>query len=165
MQTLGRLADDDGEGAAGAGKLRTLARVVPEPKRRVLGNRQVEALRRRDVGNANPEVVDRAAAADRTVVDGLGAVPVRVEEEGPVVVAAVLWTRSGLAVALVAGTVADLPEAVDVLPRRRREADVEVRVTRFSSSAAATMTENSLHSAIRASLQPFSMPRTSRTVS
>ena len=63
------------------------------------------------------------------MVDRLDAVSVRIEQEGTVVVVAVLGPRAGPAVALVSGRRSRLPEPVDVLPRRGREADVQPPVT------------------------------------
>jgi hypothetical protein len=59
------------------------------------------------------------------VVHGLDAVPLRVEQEAAVVDGAVHRSRPGLAVGRVPGVDAGAPEGVDVLPRRRRERDVE----------------------------------------
>jgi hypothetical protein len=56
-------------------------------------------------------VID-VAAARRVVVDGLGAVAVRVEEEAAVVVRPVLGTRAGSAVVAVAGVDAGFPQRV-----------------------------------------------------
>jgi hypothetical protein len=85
----------------------------------------VEALRRGDVGDADPEVVDPAALSHRAVVHGFGAVPVRVEEERAVVVVAVLRAQAGRAIVAVAGVGAGAPELVHALTRRRDERDVE----------------------------------------
>jgi len=54
----------------------------------------VEALRRRDVRDANPEMVDHAAGAQRAVMHRLGTVPVGVEQEGAEVVVAILGTQA-----------------------------------------------------------------------
>ena len=70
-------------------------------------------------------MVDQVAVGDEVVVDRLGAVAVGVEQEAAVVVVAVLGAQAGLAVVAVAGVDAGLPERVDVLARRRGEADVE----------------------------------------
>ena len=87
--------------------------------------RLVEVRRRLDVGDTDPDVVDVAAVPQRTVMHGLDAVAVRIEQEGAVVVVAVLRPRAWLAVALVPGGDPSPPERVDVLPRRRREAHVQ----------------------------------------
>ena len=96
------------------GELGALGRVVPEPESGMGRNRLVELLRRRDVRDANPEVVDRATLPQRPVVHGLGAVAVRVEQEGAVVVLPVLRTRAGRAVFAVSGLGPHAPELVDV---------------------------------------------------
>src|SRR5918999_3472028 len=71
----------------------------PEDRR----DRLVEPLRRLEVGDADPEVVDDVLAlAGATVVDGLGAVAVRVEEKTAVVVLVVLGPRARPAVARIA---------------------------------------------------------------
>jgi hypothetical protein len=70
-------------------------------------------------------VIDVAALAQRAVVDRLGAVAVRVEQEGAVVVVAVLGTQPGRPVVAVAGLRARPPEGIDVLARGRDEADVQ----------------------------------------
>ena len=75
---------------------------LPTRKPAAWSDRLVELRRRLDVGDADPEVVDVAAVPERAVVDSLDAVPVRIEEEGAVVVVAVLRPQAGLAVALVA---------------------------------------------------------------
>jgi hypothetical protein len=85
----------------------------------------VERLRGGEVADADPEVVDRAAGAQRAVVDGLDARAVRVEQEGAVVVVAVLRPRPGLAVRAAPGGDAGLPERVDLRAGRRHEADVQ----------------------------------------
>jgi len=58
-------------------------------------------------------------------VHGLDAVPVRVEQEGAVVVLAVVLPRPRLAVGAVSGGRADPPELVDERAARRDEADVQ----------------------------------------
>ena len=86
----------------------------------------VEALRRFDIPNPDPEMVDGAVAARLVrMVDRLRAVGVRVEEEPAVVVVAVLGPRAGLAVAPVARGQAGAPELVDDVARSGRDADVE----------------------------------------
>jgi hypothetical protein len=70
-------------------------------------------------------VDDVVARARATQVDGLGAVAVRVEQEGAVVVGAVPWPRPWLPVAWMTGLRADLPERVDVLARAGDERHVK----------------------------------------
>ncbi len=65
-------------------------------------DRLVEAPRGGDVGDADPEVVDPPPHPHRPVVHGLGAVAVRVEQEGAVVVVPVLRPRARRAVVAVA---------------------------------------------------------------
>src|SRR5207249_11189937 len=72
----------------------------------------------------DPEMVD-GPAGDVAVVDRLGAVAVRVEEERAVVVVAVLRARTGWAVVPVARLRPDAPELVDLRARAGIEADVE----------------------------------------
>jgi hypothetical protein len=74
----------------------------------------VEALRRRDVGDAHPDVIDDAVRPEGVVVDRLGAVSVGVEQEAAVVVAAVLGANPGPPVVAVAGLRPRSPELVDV---------------------------------------------------
>src|SRR5262249_40928883 len=90
-------------------------------------DRLVEAPARPEVGNPEPEVVDRRPAlrAPRPV-DGLDAVAVRIEKEAAVVVGRVLRPRAGLAVTRVPGPHPTPPEGVDVFRRASREGDVEV---------------------------------------
>ena len=59
------------------------------------GDGLVEARRGLEVGDADPEVIDDRSLAQRAVVHRFGAVAVRVEEERPVVVVAVLRTQPG----------------------------------------------------------------------
>jgi hypothetical protein len=60
-----------------------------------------------------------------SVVDRLGAVAVRVEQERAVVVGRVLRALARRAVVAVAGGRADPPELVDELARRRQPGDVQ----------------------------------------
>src|SRR6185437_14343552 len=77
-------------------------------------------------GHADPQVVDDPAVPAQVVVmTGLGAVAVRVEQEGAVVVLAVLWTRPGLSVIRVACVDAGLPEVAYPVVVGRHESDVE----------------------------------------
>ena len=84
-------------------------------------DRLVEAPRGRQVGHADPEVVDRGARGHPAVMDGLRAVAVGVEQEGAVVVLAVLRTGAGRTVLAVARGGARAPEFVDELPGGRGE--------------------------------------------
>src|SRR5919106_3639819 len=84
----------------------------------------VELARRRGVRNRKGEV-DVLALASATVVDGLGAVAVRVEEEGAVVVVVVLGPWARLAVARVARLCSGVPERVHLLARARAERHVQ----------------------------------------
>ena len=125
VEVLGRLARDEREGPGRAGELDVVLLVVPDVQPGVRGDRRVERARRRDVRDADPQVVDHPVAAQVAVVDGLGAVAVRVEQERAVVVVAVLAARARLAGVAVAGAHARLPERLDVLARRRGEGDVQ----------------------------------------
>ena len=116
---------EEGERAAGAGELDAVGLVVPHAQAGVRGDRLVEAPARGDVGDADPEVVDDPARAQRAVMDGLGAVAVGIKQERPVVVAAVLGPRPRSSVLGVPGSGALPPELVDLLARGRDERDVE----------------------------------------
>src|SRR5439155_934272 len=121
---LCRLACENRERAARTRELGTpLAPLVSEARMR--SDRLVEPLRSRQVCHANPQMVDEPADTERVVVHGLGAVAVRVEQEGAVVVRAVLGTRPRRAVVPVTGSGADTPELVDTIWRGRDEPDVE----------------------------------------
>ena len=85
---------------------------------------RVEAPGCRHVARAQPEVVD-AALLRPLVVDRLDRVAVGIEHERPVVRAAVLGPRAGLAVALVAGLGHPVPPGVDRVAVHEREADVQ----------------------------------------
>jgi hypothetical protein len=89
-------------------------------------DRLVEPLRRSEVGHADPEVVDDVLALARaTVVDGLGAIAVRVEEEGAVVGLVIPRPETRVAVARMTRLRARAPERVDFLARARNERDVQ----------------------------------------
>ena len=85
----------------------------------------VEVRRGVEVADPDPEVVDVPALAERSVVDGFGAVAVRVEQEGAVVVVAVLRPQARLPVVLVPGLGPNAPERVDELARGGDEGDVQ----------------------------------------
>jgi hypothetical protein len=91
-----------------------VGRVVIQAEARMGRDGLVEALRRRDVGDPQPHMVDDAVRPDGVVVDGLGAVSVGVEQEAAVVVAAVLGPKPGRAVVAEAGLRPHLPEVVDM---------------------------------------------------
>src|SRR5215212_2772157 len=121
----GLLACDHRERAADAGELRPLRRLAADAEAGGGADGLVEPGRRLDVRDADPEVVDVGAVAEGAVVDGLDAVAVRVEQEGAVVVVAVLRPWPRLAVALVAGARAGAPELVHVSMARSGEAHVQ----------------------------------------
>ena len=77
-------------------------------------DRVVERLRCGHVGDPNPEMVDPSSRPQRSVMDGLDAVAVRVEQEGSVVIVAVLGSRTGCADVLVTGSRPDAPEGVRI---------------------------------------------------
>ena len=68
---------------------------------------------------------------DPAVMHGLGAVPIRVDEEGTVVVVPVLGPRPGLTVALMARFDPGTPEFVHRVAGRRDEPEVRSRVIGF----------------------------------
>src|SRR5438128_1673700 len=70
-------------------------------------------------------MVDAARLAPPSVVHGLHAVAVRIDEKRPVVVLAVLRTRPRCPVVRIAGFCADAPELLDDRPGRREEGDVQ----------------------------------------
>jgi hypothetical protein len=78
-------------------------------------DRLVEPLRRRDVGDADPEVVDVDGRAQPAVAHRLDAVAVGIEQERAVVVVAVLGARSRRTVVLKARFGPGAPELVDLL--------------------------------------------------
>jgi hypothetical protein len=96
VDVLARLPAHQRERAAACGDVEALLELVADAQPENRRDRLVEALRRLEVGDADPEMVDDVLAlASATVVDGLGAVAVRVEEEGAVVVVVVLGPRAG----------------------------------------------------------------------
>src|SRR5205085_795188 len=125
VRVLRHRPGDHGERAAGGRKLRAIRRIARKTEAGMARDELVEPLRRSDVRDANPQMVDVAAVrAHVVVVNGLGAVPVGVEQESAVVALAVLRTRTGSSVVAVAGVRSDAPELVDVRTRRRGECDV-----------------------------------------
>ena len=107
-------------------------------------------------------MVDHAVAAQLAVVDGLGAVAVRVEQERAVVVVAVPAARARLAGIAVAGAHAGLPERLDVLARGATKPMCSRRVTRPGSSPPAS--EKSSHSAYVVAVGACSIPIGASTV-
>jgi hypothetical protein len=114
VRLLGRLARDQGEGAAVADELVAAGVVAPQAEAAEGRDRLVEAARRLEVCDPDPEVVDHAGLTDVAVVHGLRAIAVRVEEERAVVVLAVLGPWPRLAVARVSRLGARVPEGVHV---------------------------------------------------
>jgi len=89
------------------------------------GDRRVERRRGLEVLDADPQVVDVAAAASVAAVDGLDAVAVGVAQERPVIVGPVQRPLARAAVVLVSGRNAGAPERVDVLPGRGDKTGVQ----------------------------------------
>ena len=77
MDVLRRDAGDKREGAALPSEVRKVGPGVPQPESGVRRDALVEPLRRVDVGDANPEMID--AVPQIVVVHRLDAVPVGVE--------------------------------------------------------------------------------------
>src|SRR6266511_4629113 len=125
VKRFGRPAADDGEGTVSTRELRTIRSGASEAEAGVRRDLVVERLRCSYIGDADPEMVDPSSRTQRTVVDGLDAVAVRVEEKGSVVILAVLRARAWCAVVLVTGLRPDPPEGRCVLRGGCDEADVE----------------------------------------
>ena len=87
-------------------------------------DRLVEALRRAQIRDADPQVVDDALALV-AAMNRLDAVAVWIEQERPVVLLAVLRPEPRLAVARVTGLRPGAPELIDLLARWRDEGDVQ----------------------------------------
>ena len=102
---------------------------MPEAVAGVAADGLVELLRRGDVRDPEPEVVDLAALAHRAVVDRLGAVAVRIEEEGSVVVVPVFRPHARLAVAPEPSAGAGRQRLVDCLADGATKAMCSLRVT------------------------------------
>ena len=135
---------------------------VPEPQARVRRDRLVEPLRRGDVGDADPQVVDVAAGAQRLVVDGLDAVAVGIEQNAAVVVGAVLRPRPGRPVVAVSGAVPARQNSSTSSRDGATNADVQAarhRVLRVGGTS-----EKSSHSANVSSALVRSMPSGANTV-
>ena len=134
MDVLGRRAGHERERAAGADEVRALARRRPRAGcRRAGAIVLVEAPGGGDVGDADPQVVDVARRAHLAVMDGLDAVAVGVEQEGAVVVVAVLGPRAGgavVAVARLASRPARTRPRARASARRRRRAGAGHRLLR-----------------------------------
>ena len=123
----GALVVDQGEAVVRADELDAGRLVVAEHDASVRGDGRVEATRRLEVVDTDPEVVDpplrdRLAAL---TVDGLDAVAVWVEQEAAVVRRAVLRARPRCAVVAVPSVDPGLPERVDLRSVAGAEADVE----------------------------------------
>ncbi len=104
--------------------LRRVGRDLDADDRR---DRLVEPSRRGEVGDPDPKVVDEVVAGARlSRVDRLGAVAVRVEQEGAVVAGGVLRPLARFAVALVAGVDTRLPEGIHVVAGPSDERDVKM---------------------------------------
>jgi hypothetical protein len=90
-------------------------------------DRLPETAARLEVGDPEPEVIDRRPALGTPrPVHGLDAVAVWIEEKGAVVVLGVLRSEPGLAVTGVPRLHPAPPEGVDLFLRRRREGHVQV---------------------------------------
>ena len=85
------------EGEAGARELHAIRRVMREAQPGVWSDRRIEAPRDLGIAHTDPQVVDAAfrRGALAVVDDGLGAVAVRVEQEGAVVVGVVTGRSPG----------------------------------------------------------------------
>jgi hypothetical protein len=125
VKLLSGLARHEAEGAARPREVHSLGEHVGEAQSRVRSYRLVEAPRRRDVGDADPDMVDAARLTHPAVMHRLCAVAVRVEKECSVVVLAVLRTRARGAVVPIAGFGTRAPELVDLRSRRCEEGDVQ----------------------------------------
>src|SRR5213075_1224104 len=126
MQVLRRRAAvvDERERTSRADDVEALRPRVRDPNADGGRDLLVEPLRRLEVGDADPYVVDVVVARPRLLdVDRLRAVAVRVEEERAVVRLRVVRPLAGLAVARID---ACAPERVDVGARPGAEGDVQV---------------------------------------
>src|SRR5918996_2160411 len=122
VDVLARLPAHQRERTAPRRDVEALLQLVGDAQPEDRRDRLVERLRRLEIDDAHPEVVDDILAlAGATVVDGLGAVSIRVEEEGAVVVVVVLGPRARLAVARIARLHPRLPGRVHLLARARHE--------------------------------------------
>src|SRR5436190_21017727 len=124
VDVLGRRTGDERKRGTAAGE--TNAELVGPPRLEARPRRErlVETSRSLEVGNTNPDVIDRSRPP-LFVMYGFGAIAVRIEQEGAVVAGRVLRPRARRAVVAVAGLGSDPPELVDVLARRRDERDME----------------------------------------
>src|SRR5437868_7039308 len=96
MDVLRGLAAYQGKGTVERGDVEALGSLARNSQAENRRDRFPEALRLRQIADADPEVVDHVVPlALATEVDGLGAVPVRVEQEAAVVVRVVLRPRPG----------------------------------------------------------------------
>jgi hypothetical protein len=117
-----RLAAHERERRAPAAEVHALGQLARDVD---AGHRLELRACRVEVGHADPEVVDDVAAGRALVAHRLGAVAVGVQQERAVVLGRVDRPWAGRTVVAVAGVDAGLPEALDVLARRRDEADVQ----------------------------------------
>src|SRR3954451_10166626 len=122
-----RVLADEREGAAPARDVEAVLRAVVHPHADRGSKGLVEAARRAEVADADPEVVNALLTlAELGMVNGLDAVAVWVPDEGAVVAGRVLRPRSGRAVVAVAGPRHRLPPGVDRRTGLCDECDVQV---------------------------------------
>ena len=155
---------DQREAVVLAPEVRAAGLVVPQPDPGVGRDGRVEALGRREVGDADPQVVDAAVGhgALALAVHGLDAVAVRVEQEPAVVVGSVLRARPGRAVVAVPASTPACQKASTAARLGARNPTCRPRVTGCSRSVG-PMAQSS-HSTSSASAWLGSTPSTERTV-
>src|SRR5436190_2105749 len=126
VDVLRGLALEQGEGRAVGAVQRRAAGVLADREAQGLGEDAVEGGRRRQVRDADPEVVDDPRPLRHVaVVHGLDAVAVGAAQERAVIVGQVLDPRPGRSVVEIATVDAGPPERVDVVVRRSSEPDVQ----------------------------------------